>query len=122
MHIDWSADSYSVTDETTIDLSASGGIDRESMLRYVARCYEQDVEHDHYVYCLTLPSSHEYDWYVGETTQLEQRISTHIREKGVTNIERLENVPDKETALDREQEMFLEVAIDKESTKLCGGR
>lgn len=119
--IDWSADSYSITEAATLDLSTDGTLDREELMKHVARTYEQDVSSSHFVYCIEYEDDGETCWYVGETENLHQRLTAHIMDKNVTNIERVEPQPDRDVAREREHDMHCEVVMDKESTNVYGG-
>ena len=118
--IDWDSDEYRVTESSTIDLSSDDISNRAELIRMAMKSYEAAQESPHYVYCFSFDGGDR--WYVGETANLVNRISTHIRERGITNIERVETVENREQGLERERELSYEIAIDKGSTEIYGGR
>lgn len=101
------------------DFNESTGLSNDDIIKTMATGVEQQ-EDGHYVYCLRLNG--ENSFYVGETSQLSTRISTHLREKDVRELERVELTSDKDEALERERELSYEVAIEKGTTNIYGGR
>jgi len=119
--IDWQSSSYDVTDSVTVDLSADS-VDRLSVMKSVIRSFENESSSPHYVYCLEIEKNGEQCWYVGESANLYDRITTHIRKKNILNIQRVEELPSRQDALEREREMSYEIAIQKNTTNIYGGR
>jgi predicted GIY-YIG superfamily endonuclease len=118
--IDWNSDEYVVTESASIDLSSDDISDKAELIRMAARSFEVSEDSPHYVYCFSFDDGER--WYVGETSNLSDRLATHIRERGITNIETVEPVSDREEGLERERELSYEIAIAKKSTEIYGGR
>jgi predicted GIY-YIG superfamily endonuclease len=118
--IDWSDDEYHIDESTTVDLSSDDISQKSELIKMIVRAFELTQDSEHYVYCFSYDGGSR--WYVGETENLYDRFSTHIRERGITNIERIEPVSDRDEGLERERELSYEVAIEKESTEIYGGR
>lgn len=119
--IDWTDDEYDVCENVSVDLS-SDSPNRDSVIRNVARMFERGTSVDHYVYCITYQDSGDTCWYVGETANLADRISTHIRQKTVINIDLVECRDSKDDAKEREINLFKEKILEKESTNVFGGK
>lgn len=100
------------------EFSDSTGLSNNDVIKTIAQGLEQHAD-GHYVYCLELDDE---SFYVGETSQLSTRIATHVREKDVQDIERVELANDKNEALERERELSYEMAIEKQTTNIFGGR
>lgn len=100
-------------------LTEHSSLNRDEILSNIVSMVDIEYDCNHYVYCLELNDS---AWYVGETENIKNRFSSHKREKNVTNIELIEEVPDRETALERERELSYEMAIEKNTTEIYGGR
>lgn len=120
--IDWSEDTYQITDDTTMEISPHTGLSNAEVVKLVASEYEQQCDAEHFVYCFSYEVDGETRWYVGETSNLKKRLSSHSLDKNIDNIEVIEPAGSREEALEREREMSYEVAIDKESTEIYGGR
>lgn len=118
--IDWTDDEYVVSNSTSVDLSSDDLSSKAELIKMIVRSLERSDDSPHYVYCFSYDGGDR--WYVGETANLYDRFATHIRQKGITNIEHVEPVSDKETGLERERELSYEVAIEKGSTEIYGGR
>lgn len=119
--IDWSADKYSITESAALDLSSDATVGRETMIRSVARTFEQQTDHPHYVYCYKYEEDGEDAWYVGETMNLAQRFATHINTRGMKNIEVIEGVANEDVGKDREHELHLDIAREKPGYRIYGG-
>lgn len=118
--INWSEDMYTITDSMSVDLSSDDLSNRSDLIKAIVRSFELSQDCDHYVYCFSFDDGSR--WYVGETENLYDRFLTHIRERGITNIETVEPVPDRGEGLERERELSYEIAIEKGSTEIYGGR
>jgi predicted GIY-YIG superfamily endonuclease len=119
--IDWDADSYEVTDDVQIDLRSNATLDRDKIILECVSAFEQNVSHEHYVYCIKYEHNGDTRWYVGETANLADRITTHSRNKNIQNVERVEGVDSREEAREREHDLHAEVILDKQSTDVWGG-
>lgn len=120
--IDWSGGSYPITDDVTLELSKHTGATRGDIIQSVIRSFEETTPFEYYVYSLKLDKDSDTSWYIGQTENLTQRIYSHINSKNVTNIERVEGVDSREDARERERELSYEIAIEKKTTKIYGGR
>jgi predicted GIY-YIG superfamily endonuclease len=118
--IQWSSNEYTVNDSVSLDLSSHEVVDRRALLSTAVKIYEQQAPDDYYVYCLEIDGGS--SWYVGETANLIDRVTRHLSDKNVTNIEAIEPCDSRECAREREREMSYEVAIEKECTEIYGGR
>lgn len=116
--IDWSADAYHIVDDVTFDLQSHTGLSRREIIKQVVSTYYHIDEHEFHVYCLEIEDG----WYVGETGNLPTRVATHMNKRNVSNIERVEPVDNREDALERERVMSYEIAIEKNSTDIYGGK
>lgn len=117
--IDWNSDVYKITDGFTMELGSHTGLSRAERVCQAVTLFEDNTPFEYYVYCFEFDDG---KWYVGETEHLAQRISTHSNERDIQNIEVVEGVPSREDAREREREMSYEIAIDKDSTEIYGGR
>lgn len=120
--IDWSSDTYDITEDTVLELTPHTGLSNSEVVKLVTEQYEQEADAEHFVYCFSYEVDGETRWYVGETSNLKQRISTHSLEKNIDNIEVVEPASSREDALEREREMSYEIAIEKGTTEIYGGR
>jgi len=118
--IDWDSDMYHIDETTVVDLSSDDISDKTELIKMILRSFERSQDANHYVYCFSFQDGDA--WYVGETENLYDRLTTHIREKGITNLEHVEPVADRDAGLERERELSYEVAIDKKSTEIYGGK
>jgi predicted GIY-YIG superfamily endonuclease len=86
-----------------------------------------DTDGEHHVYVLKLNDSGEIWYYVGESTQVAQRIATHIsgseqcKYMDVVEIVEVETVKH-EKAMEREREKYIEVIRKKDTNNVLGGR
>lgn len=119
--IDWSAESHTIGD-VTINLDFDDEPRYEEILSSVARAYNKYSDSECHVYCIEYIEDNESYWYVGETSNIGQRLTTHIYERDVRNIEFIEEWPNKQEAREREQIASYEVALAKETTNVRGGR
>jgi len=117
--IDWNSDVYNITDGFTMELDSHTGLSRADRVCQVVTLFEDNTPCEYYVYCFKFGDN---KWYVGETEHLAQRISTHSNERDIQNIETVEGVSSRENAREREREMSYEIAIEKCSTDIYGGR
>lgn len=97
-------------------------IDNWSSLKYKIDAIEHSMGTPFYVYGIRLERDGETWWYVGQTSDLQSRISTHKSDKNVLNIEYIEGFDTREGAKEREREMAYEIAIERETTNVLGGR
>jgi GIY-YIG catalytic domain. len=118
--IDWDSNFYDITENASVDLSSDSPIDKQEIIRTVAKLFEKSTDSTHYVYCLSVDEGSR--WYVGETANLYDRFCTHLRTRDVTNIEFVKPASDKEHSRERERELSYQVAIDKNTTEVYGGR
>lgn len=90
-------------------------------------------EDHHYIYVLKGTKTSTDEWYyIGQTTRLSNRIATHIKDgcgpsyvsMDVTDIIELNTIDnyDKEDMRNAERSKAYEIAIEKNTTKVCGGR
>lgn len=105
-------------ENVNINFSEHSSLSDPERIRAAARALEECSEGP-FVYCLKLSGG---TFYVGETKHLSNRIGTHARDKQIDRIQHVETVPDKETARDREQTLSFEIAIEKNTTDIDGGR
>lgn len=117
--IDWNADLYEITDGVTMELSPYTALSHGDLVKEVVSVFEDSTPFEYYVYCFQFDGD---KWYVGETKNLAQRISTHSTDKSIENLEVVEGVESREEAREREREMSYEIAIKKGTTEIYGGR
>jgi len=118
--IEWSGESIQLSDSISMSVSRNDSTKRRDVIRMIARQYDRFTDADFYAYSLELDNGDR--WYVGETANLYDRISTHLRDKTVSNIHRIEQLATKEDAKERERELSYELAIEKGTTEVYGGR
>lgn len=75
-----------------------------------------------YVYVIKLLRDNELWWYVGQTINPIQRLKTHLQNKNVVGVDRLIGVSNRDAAKEKERKLAYEVAIEKNSTNILGGR
>lgn len=122
--IDWRTGNgtFPITSSVSYDMNSYSGLDRRAKIVELARLFEECSDESHFVYCFKYEKNGEQWWYVGETGHLTNRILTHTNEKDVIGIEILESVEDVDAGRERERELSYQVAIDKETTNIGGGR
>lgn len=118
--IDWNDETYAVDDTTMVDLSSDDISSKTELIKMIVRSFESSQNANHYVYCFSFKGGDA--WYVGETENLYDRFTTHIREKGITNLEYVEPVENRDIGLERERELSYQIAIEKQSTDIYGGK
>lgn len=117
--IDFTDEKLELCNGSTVILTEYSALERDEMLQNIVSLLDRQLSCDHYVYCFEFGDE---NWYVGETKNLRDRFATHRRDKDITNIELLEEVSDKTEALERERELSYEMAIEKGTTDIYGGR
>lgn len=117
--IDWTENSIDVSENSTVLLNEHTALSRGEVLQNIISIFDEESNTDYYVYCLEIDEN---NWYVGETSNLPKRFSAHKRDKNITNIERIEEVQSRKEARERERELSYEMAIEKETTDIYGGR
>lgn len=75
-----------------------------------------------YVYVLVIMKDDEPYYYVGKSNNPTNRLTQHISSKSVVDIERLEGCKSEKAALNRERELSYELAIEKDTTNILGGK
>jgi len=104
------------------DIGKYTGLSSDESAAVLAKSFEMQNPDSHYIYCFSFDRDGSECWYVGETQNLEERIKTHSRQKDVQSIELVECTDNRKEARERERELSYEVAIEKNSTKIYGGR
>jgi len=75
-----------------------------------------------YVYVIIVKREGEEYFYVGKSNNPSSRIKNHINKKNVVGIERVEGCISESSALERERELSYEIAIEKDTTNILGGK
>lgn len=120
--IDWSGGTYDVVDGVTVETSQHSSCNRASLIQRATRQFERHTPYDYYVYAFKFTRDGDVCWYVGQTENLYQRSCTHLNDKTISNIEHVEGVNSRAEARERERELSYEMAIEKNTTSIYGGR
>lgn len=77
---------------------------------------------DSYVYVIVIESDNEPYYYVGKSNNPVHRLKTHMKNKKVIDVERVEGCESSSAALDRERSLFAEIILEKNTANVLGGR
>lgn len=83
----------------------------------------KDIFSEHYLYVLVVRQDGEDKFYVGETSNLHNRLSSHMSSDRF-DIQRIDKVisVDEENARDEERKLSLDIARENETTDIMGGK